>query len=328
MNKYSFHFILIFFLINALLGCQEVHKSNKQALKTINSNNNIENCSFNIEYQNVPEKIITIGQHNTEILIKLGLKDKIIGWCFPDNEPLPNLPLIADQYPSKEIFLEKLPDFVFSGYLGSFDNNRLGSREYLKGININSYVSTARCITHNRPTNIDDIFIDISNLGKIFNVEEKAIELIASMKEKLANITNSKSKQERVKVWIFGGAYSDGISLTTGSYGLANQLVELAGGSNVFQDVAKQGFETNIEELIIRNPSVIVVKESIKDPKAKRSINFLTSNKALSSIDAIKNQRFVVVPFTALMPGIGVTDAVEIMYQGFYPTKQIYQKNE
>lgn len=273
----------------------------------------IENCQFDIQLEAAPERVICIGQHTVELMESLGLEDRILGWCFPDNLPYPSFPIISERYPSREVILELSPDFVFTGYLGSFKAKNIGSREFLSQLGINSYVSGTRCLDSIRAITLNDVFTDYLKLGEIFRVEERAQEIVDSLQQIIHSMRSDIPDSSRVSIWVFGGAYSDGAFLSEGGFGLANHLISLSSGQNIFQHIPKQGFELNIEQVLSRNPEVILVKQSHADPGGKASIEYLKNHKSLSELPAVKEHRFITVPSNYLLPGPNCIKALHLL---------------
>ena len=82
----------------------------------------IENCGVTTTYAQAPRRAVTLNQHATEVMLSLGLADRMVGTAYMDDTILPELaeayagvPVIAEEYPSKEVLLAAQPDFVFGG---------------------------------------------------------------------------------------------------------------------------------------------------------------------------------------------------------------------
>ncbi|MNJ79679.1 hypothetical protein D3C77_777740 [compost metagenome] len=69
--------------------------------------------------------------------------------------------------------------------------------------------------------------------------------------------------------------------------------------------------------MVERNPQVIVIVD-YSEITAEQKIQFLLSNKALQSVDAIKHQRFIVIPYVQATPGIDNVLAVATLAKGFH----------
>ncbi len=304
-------------LVFAVLGFVSCKTKNSDQYKTAkNPPLVLKNCELEIPLVKSPERIVVIGQHTTEILLSLGLKSNIIGWSFPDNNPLPEVNQISSGYPSKEVFFSLSPDFIYSSYKGAFQTNRLGDRDYLLAKGIPSYLSTYRC-DDSTLVSFENIYGELRDLGKIFDREEAADSVVEVMRSKVASITANTQQSNLPTVWVFGGSYAQGTLLTMGAKDFSTTLIQMAGGRNIFEDVDAQGFETNVEEVIARDPDIIIIKETINNVNGKRSKDFLLQNPNLAQISAIRNRRFLVLTFTSMMPGVKSIVALDKMVDFF-----------
>jgi iron complex transport system substrate-binding protein len=62
----------------------------------------------------------------------------------------------------------------------------------------------------------------------------------------------------------------------------------------------------------------VIVIVDYGEVSAGQKQQFLENNPALQSIDAIKNQRFIVIPYVQATPGIDNVAAIETMAKGFH----------
>jgi iron complex transport system substrate-binding protein len=308
----SIFLLAALFLVSCSRESKEISTNQESDIITI------ENCGIDMDFEKKPTKVVCIGQHTVELLIALGLKENIVGWAFPDSYPTPSVKVISQQYPSKEVFYEHNPDFVFSGYKGAFTQEQIGTRENLKSRGINTYLPVGRCIEVERAAVFEDVYSDIINLGEIFKIEEKAQSLVDSLENDLSIIdTRIVNVDNHVDVMVFGGGYTTGTLLVDGGYSLSSDLIRRSGGRNVFQDIKKQNVEVNVEEIILRNPQVIIVKSSLGDPNAEKSLEYLFTNPSLREVAAVKDSSIVILPFTSTLPGIRNLDAIEAMTSVF-----------
>ena len=101
----------------------------------------IDNCGFKVDLDADPQRIITIKSTSTELVLALGLGDKIIGQAFPDG-PLPDgfvgpdVPVISDFVPSEEAVLELEPDFIVAGWESNLTADGAGDRAELKSLSL------------------------------------------------------------------------------------------------------------------------------------------------------------------------------------------------
>ena len=105
--------------------------------------------------------------------------------------------------------------------------------------------------------------------------------------------------------------------MTSGRLGMPQALIDAAGGRNILDDVEASWTRVNWENVVERNPQVIVIVD-YGEVTAEQKEQFLLNNQALQSVDAIKNQRFIVIPYVQATPGIDNVLAVETLAKGFH----------
>lgn len=85
----------------------------------------------------------------------------------------------------------------------------------------------------------------------------------------------------------------------------------------MLDDVEASWTRVNWETVVERNPQVIVIVD-YSEITADQKIRFLLNNKALQSVDAIKHQHFIVIPYVQATPGIDNVLAVATLAKGFH----------
>lgn len=272
-----------------------------------------------VKYDKVPERVVSMNLHTTENLLALGLGDMIVGTAYGNAEILPeykdiyeSIPELAEKYPSMEVLLSVEPDFVY-GRSSAFGEKGTASVDTLVENGIMPYVSKA---TYTQGATIEDTFEDFYNLGRIFDIEDRAEELVNEMKMKIENVQSKTDKiDNKLRIFVYDSgmdqAYTAGKSLQT-------NIISLAGGKNIFDDIEKTWAKVNWETVVKRDPNCIVIND-YGNTSAEEKIEFLKSNPALSEITAIKENRFVILPLPSVFTGVRNGDAVEYLAKEFYP---------
>lgn len=314
-----------FALASALIlgACSDEEQSIKQA--TADSDETvqavtIENEGMSITYEEAPKKAISINQHVTEVMLALGLEDSMVGTAYLDDQIYPPLqeaydqvPVLAEQYPSKEQVISTEADFIYGGWASAFNEKNLMSREEMEQLGIGSYLQSSSVKV---APELEDIYTDIRNIAKIFRVEERGETLIEEMN---ANIEKIKEKvptvDKPIDVLVFDSGDKD---VFTATQNFMNTLVKMAGANNIFGDIEKNWATVSKEDAVERNPEAIIVID-YGSTTAKEKINFLKNDPALSQTPAVQNERFVVLPLSAASEGVRVAEALEIVVKGLYP---------
>ncbi|MCR5255111.1 MAG: ABC transporter substrate-binding protein [Acetatifactor sp.] len=260
-------------------------------------------------YEGGYERIVANNQGTATLLIRLGLSDKIVGVAAvfgPAPEDVADefqaLPVIAEGYASKEALLGAEPDFaVGRGDLFVDGDYGIGTVDELAGMGIASY------ITHvgENNANFESFLADIDNLGKIFNVEDKANELKNSYIEMTNGLKNDtrvagKSMKMAEVSWIEDGMPVFG---SAKAETLQNEAFAMIGLDNI--NGYCEGDQVSIETVIAENPEVIVLFDYEGGPNMDEMIQSLYDNEAISEISAIRNKKVFALDFNAIYGGSG-----------------------
>ncbi|KEI75170.1 iron ABC transporter substrate-binding protein [Clostridium botulinum B2 128] len=279
---------------------------------------------FSMVYDKKPEKSLAITNCMIEMMLSMGLQDKMAGTAYAENNILPDLkpaydkvPVMSKTYPSKEQILSNGVDFII-GWGGDFNDKGVGSIDWLNENKIKAYIPRSV----NPDATVDSIYEDFKNLGMIFDKEDKAKELTEKMKSELKETTD-KIKNVDKKVKVLGYDSGKDKAVVVGK-GINNEIIKLAQGENVFGDMKKDYPEVSMEEIIKRNPDVIMVLEySVGNggDTFENKVKALKANPALKDVNAIKNNKFIKVELTELYPGVRVPKTVNKLAKEFYPDK-------
>lgn len=271
-------------------------------------------------YPEAPKRAVTMNQHVTEVMLALGLADKMVGTAYLDDHILPELkadydkvPVLSDKYPTKEVLLAANPDFVYAGWKSAFGDKGVGSMEDLEKAGIKSYLQESS----NKPgPTIDDVFADIQNIGRIFRVEDKANELIGKMKAEIEQTVSKIGTVDKpLNVFVYDSGEDQPL---TAANNYMTSLIKAAGGKNVFDDIQKGWATVSWEEVVNRKPDVIVVVD-YGDKTIEQKQNFLLSKKELADVPAIQNKRLIVLPLSAASEGVRAPIALKILAEGLHP---------
>jgi len=288
----------------------------------------VRSCDRDVTFDKAPERAVSNDVNLTEMMLALKLQDRMVGytgisgWKTLDEklrEGVKELPELSPKYPSKEVLLGANADFYFAGWNYGMKVGGEVTPETLAPFGIKVYELTESCIfvmQKNKPT-MDDMFVDLLNLGKIFRVEDRAEALVAGYRKQLAEIqTRIGHVDKPTRVFVYDSGEEK--PFTSGRYGIPTALIEAAGGINVMDDVEKSWTEVSWEAVIEKNPEAIIIVD-YGQVTAAQKITFLKSNPAFKNIDAVKNDRFVVLPYVEATPGPRNIEAIATLAKAFHP---------
>lgn len=224
----------------------------------------ITNCGVTTTYQRPPQRVVTMNQHTTEIMLALGLADRMVGTAFKDNPILPRfrdqyrqVPVLAERYPSYETLLKAAPDFVYGGFTSAFDKKEGRSRKRLRDAGIKTFLNRPACTSG--PMTMKDLWDEVRTLGTIFHVERRAQNLAEKMRAEVAGAKHALAGIEPVSVFVYDSGTK--VPMTAGGSGIGSEIIRLAGGRNVFAGVDEEFMDVSWEQVIQRRPEWIVIME-------------------------------------------------------------------
>jgi iron complex transport system substrate-binding protein len=256
--------------------------------------------------------VVTIKSTATEMLLALGLGKRIAGSAFADG-PVPaqwqqQVPVLSARLPAQEPVLELEPDLVYAGWESNFSADGAGERGELGRLGINTYVSPAACQRPGYqpdPLSFEDIFADIEEMGRIFDVRDAAERLVAGQREKLAEV--QPNDDGLTALWYSSGSDTPFVG---GGIGAPQLVMDAAGLTNIAADVHKTWTPLSWEVVAERNPDVIVLVDSSWNTTRKK-IGVLEAHPVLSQLEAVRKHRYLVVPFAASEAGVRSVETVE-----------------
>lgn len=228
----------------------------------------IENCGRSTTYEAPPERAVPLDQNVTEMMLALGLEDRVAGFArqhFSSAKPVlteyaaayDELELLADKAPSKEVFLGVDPDFALTPF--GFSEESGLSQESLEADGIPTYMLEDQCEGRTEPVSFDDLYGSVRDLGAIFGVKERADELVRELEATAAEVADAVESDEPVSVFVYDSG--EDAPFTVGGLGMSNAIIEAAGGENIFADLEDQFVDASWEAVIAADPDVILIMD-------------------------------------------------------------------
>ncbi|MDF1607968.1 ABC transporter substrate-binding protein [Hoeflea sp. YIM 152468] len=286
----------------------------------------VKSCDRSITFEAPPQAAISNDVNLTEMMLVLGLADHMIGytgisgWRTLDEKMtlgIEELPELSSQYPSREVLIGADADFFFAGWNYGMKVGGEVTPETLEPLGIQVYELTESCIHigDKGPASMDDMYNDLRNLGAIFDVSHRAEELIEGYQADLTTFLDSQPVVDtKPRVFVYDSG--EDMPVTAGRYAMPNALIEAAGGINIMDDFEKSWATVGWEAVVERNPEVIVIV-NYGAVTAEQKREFMISNPAFADIDAVRNDRFVVLEYVEATPGPRNIDAVKTLAAAF-----------
>ncbi|MDA2803345.1 ABC transporter substrate-binding protein [Nocardiopsis sp. LSu2-4] len=281
----------------------------------------VDECGREVRVDAPPERAVTLNQHATEVMLALGLEERMAGTAYLDDAVLPEyedayegVPVLADEYPSFEDLLAAEPDFVYAGYPGSaFDEAEGRGRDALEGAGMATYGSLEQCADE---VTVETAYQEIRNIGTLFGAEDRAEELVAGIEDRLAGVEGRLDGTEPVDVLVVD-SLGDTV-FTSGGSGIGDAIIERAGGRNVFTDLDDVFADVSIEDAADRSPEAIVFYDYGAIP-VEEKIAAVEDDPLLSGTPAVEEERYAVLPLSSAVAGVRVGDAVADVADQLHP---------
>lgn len=287
----------------------------------------VDNCGRTTEVPEPPRRVVSLNQASTELLLSLGLGDRIVGTSMWTDPVLPelkqdarDLPKLADDKPSFESVLNAEPDFVAGSFASTLGKGGVATRGQFDELGVPSYLSPTDCGTKNNesggdgsrtaPLTMDVLYREIRDLAKLFDVQQRGEKLIADLKGRLDDI-DVEARGTSVMYW-FANSDSPYLAGCCGAPGIMTRAV---GAENTFDDTHAEWPQINWESIAERDPDVIALgdltRRSQTAESAEAKIDFLESHPVTRDMTAVREKRFVTMSGQAMNPTIRTVDGAE-----------------
>lgn len=243
------------------------------------------------------QRIISLSPNITEILFALGLGDKIVGvtrFCNYPPEAKQKFPVGGYLDPNYEAILSLKPDVVI--ILSNFHQ----VSNFLSELGINY-------LTVNNET-VSDIMSSIAYLGKTFGAEKQAGHMLADIRSTMQRIERGIKNSKRAKVLVviersMGAGVIEDVYIA-GKNTFYDELIQIAGGINAFEDEKIAYPVLSAEGLIHLNPDFIIDLVPQLEQIGQNAANLLKDWEILDQLDAVKNRHVHILSEDyAVIPG-------------------------
>ena len=297
----------------------------------------VENCGVTETFSAPPQKVVTVGQHETELLLALGLANNISTtsvWFGKLPESLAregrDLKKLAENAPSFEAVVAQRPELVLAQYHWHIGpQGEVATREQFASLGIKTWISPADCLGKNVtdtsnadgarsvPFSLQVIKEEITQLAAIFGVPDRGRKLNQDLAERIARAQHATHRPHPLKVvfW-FSSSRLNGDPWVAGNYGAPGWISKTLGLTNII-DSKDEWPAVTWESIARAQPDIIVIADMERrlypaDDVAIKE-QFLRSDPVTKALPAVKNNRIIVVPAMSLNPSLRNVDAVELI---------------
>ncbi|WP_035280737.1 ABC transporter substrate-binding protein [Brevibacterium album] len=289
----------------------------------------LENCGREITIEEAPQRAVSLDQNSTEILLSLGLEDRMAGtasWTDPVLEPLAaandEVPRLADDAPTYEVLLDSDPDFVTASFGRHFNaEGGVAPRDRLAETGIESYLSPTDCEdgtsingggTRTRQLALDALHQEIRDLAAIFDVPERGEQLIAELEDRTEAAQEGLDLEGASAAFWFADTRTPYVA---GGLGSASLLATLSGMGNAYADTPDDWPASGWEAFVEREPQIIVLGDLHRDrfpgDRLQDKIDFLESDPLTRTLPAVRDECYIALHGAEMNPSIRYVDGLE-----------------
>jgi iron complex transport system substrate-binding protein len=261
-----------------------------------------------------PRRIVSTAPSITEMLYALGLGDRVVGvtvYCHypPEAAKKPKIGTYTE--PNLEVIAALKPDLVI------IQKNPVQLQAKLERLGLH--------VLEVRHDNIAEVLASITAIGQATGATAAAANLVAKLRRELDDIHARVAKVPRATMmFVVGrapGRIEDIIVIGRASY--LNDIIQVAGGINAFRDSVAPYPKVGMEEILSRNPDVIVDMGDMTDTagvtqEQKRAVVALWDR--YPSLSSVRNHRvFAVASDIFVVPGPRMVDAAREFARMLHP---------
>ncbi|MFF2901403.1 ABC transporter substrate-binding protein [Streptomyces sp. NPDC057966] len=294
----------------------------------------LKNCGRTVTVDAAPSRAVSVDQGSTEILLSLGLADRMAAtatWTDPVMKGLEKandeVPRIADNRPSSEKVLDREPDFVSASFESTLAKGGVAPREQFESLGVPTYVSPADCTgkdnsgggdgARTAPLTMDSVYGEVHDLARVFGVPGRGDALVAELRERVKKATEDIDASGTTLLYWFSDSKAPYLAGCCGAPGI---ITGELGAKNVFDDTHEEWPQISWETVADRNPDVLVIGDLTRKAQtaesAAKKIEFLESNPATKNMDAVRHKRYVLLSGQAMNPSIRTVEGVERVAAG------------
>ncbi|WP_321342218.1 ABC transporter substrate-binding protein [uncultured Cohaesibacter sp.] len=263
-------------------------------------------CFGDYTYYVPPERVISLDQQATDLMIALELEDHLVGTAHGDPIEMPlgqavseTVPILSEGYPGRKAVLALEPDFLIGSKLEAFADTQLGAgADWQDEQDVGVYLLDGSCQAFHedgQPKSFEPLLKDIQILGDIFHIKGRAAALLRDSLMRLKAVQKAAAGEGRTAFVFSGDPQAPQSNACCNGIGV---MLDLVGLKSI--DIAEP---IEWAAVAAADPDVIIlVDEASFRAEAKRA--YLQKDAVLSKLKAVQDNR--IVALTALQMSLGL----------------------
>lgn len=268
-------------------------------------------ASFVVALQAPPQRIISLVPALTEMLYAIGAGSQVVAVSSYDAYPpevtaLPRVGALLD--PDTERILALKPQLVIT---------------YGSQVDLQAQMKRAGIATFDyRHAGLSHILATMKDLGVRTGHAAEAERAVAAIEARLAAVRARVAGKRRPKTLLVFSREPQALRniYVSGGRGFLHDMLQIAGGDDVFADIEKESMQASTETILARAPEVILELRPEEVSAGAQLQAELASWQRLASVPAVRNRRVIFISGQAVtVPGPRIADSVERMAKALHP---------
>ncbi|MCG5218012.1 ABC transporter substrate-binding protein [Streptosporangium soli] len=278
-------------------------------------------CAEEVEYHR-PQRTVVYEAGSADKMFVLGLTDHVAGYVMPPaNPPVTRSPwaaeyakvkMLSDDLLNRELVVDAKADLVVAGWQSGFSDQRGITPEILDGLGIQSFMHSETCYNYpDHPFKVapfQGLYTDLERLGAIFGAQDRARRVTDQLKKRVAAVREQAPKGYSPRVFLYDSGTDQ--PFTSGNQAPPHEIIETAGGTNIFGDLDGRWTSVGWEAVVKGQPEIIMILD-YGDKPAKEKIAFLKSSPRMRSVPAVRHDRFHIIDYNEAISGPRIVDGLE-----------------
>lgn len=286
----------------------------------------VENCGEDVEFQAPVQKMFVNDSNILSIAIAAGAADHVSAATVREGHRELLNSVYGDEakdihYVGERADLETVvaddPEVMFAGWNYGFKDETPLNPSGLAEHDIDSYLLSETCRSGEGARGTMDPWValktDVSNMGTIAGDPERAQSVVDDVDARLAMLNEAEQPEEQPTAFLFDSG-QDTIT-TSGRFGGPQGILEAAGARSATEDVADTWTDVSWEKIATENPDVLVFVD-YEAQSYEEKLEALRTHPATRDLEAVKENRFINIPYVMWCSGPLNIDAAEIVRKG------------
>jgi iron complex transport system substrate-binding protein len=263
-----------------------------------------------VDAQTPPTRVVSLVPALTQMVFAIGAGDRVIAVSSYDDDPpevkrLPRVGALLDPDVERIIAMRADLVLVYGSQTDLMTQLQRASIPYF------AY----------RHGGLATVTTTLRDLGRLLDRTEQAEAVASGLERRLEALRQRTDPRARPRVLLVFSRERGSLRhiYASGGRGFLHDLLDAAGGTNVFADVAAESVQASSEMILARRPDAILELRSIDPPAPHERAAEMSAWRALASVPAVRNGRlYLLAGRPCVVPGPQVVDCAEAMHAALH----------